>query len=91
MGANAGVVIAVTMLKRLKKKYPLVSWADTIQMASACAIEHAGGPHRPIGQTLQGLFFGWVVGCPLANNLASPQRQSGKFEKIIIDIQVLSN
>ena len=46
MGANAGVVKAVAYLRRLKKKYPLVSWADTIQMASACAIEHAGGPHR---------------------------------------------
>lgn len=44
MGANAGLAKAINFLKPLKKRYPLVSWADTIQMASACAIEHAGGP-----------------------------------------------
>ena len=33
-----------TYLKPIKEKYPLCSWADTIQMASALAIEHAGGP-----------------------------------------------
>jgi len=43
-GANAGLAKAVNYLKRWKQKYPAVSWADLIQMASACAIEVAGGP-----------------------------------------------
>lgn len=35
---------AVNFLKPFKEEYPLVSWADLIQMASAVAVEHAGGP-----------------------------------------------
>jgi len=45
MGANAGLRKAVhTYLKPIKEKYPLCTWADTIQMASALAVELAGGP-----------------------------------------------
>lgn len=45
MGANAGLRKAVHQyLTPIKAKYPLCTWADTIQMASALAIEHAGGP-----------------------------------------------
>jgi len=47
-GANAGLTKAVGFLKPLKEKYPEVSWADLIQMASACAIEVAGGPVIPM-------------------------------------------
>lgn len=43
-GANAGLVGAIKILDPIKKKYPTVSWADTFQMASATAIEVAGGP-----------------------------------------------
>lgn len=46
-GANAGLKKAVTFLKEFKAKFA-VSWADLIQMASAVAIELAGGPHIPM-------------------------------------------
>jgi len=44
MGANAGLTKAVKYLETFKTKYPMVGWADLIQMASACAVEHMGGP-----------------------------------------------
>mmetsp|Transcript_5993 Transcript_5993/g.13701 ORF Transcript_5993/g.13701 Transcript_5993/m.13701 type:complete len:309 (+) Transcript_5993:85-1011(+) len=47
-GANAGLSKAVNLLKAFKAKYPAVSWADLIQMASACAIEVTGGPKIPM-------------------------------------------
>mmetsp|Transcript_104663 Transcript_104663/g.291409 ORF Transcript_104663/g.291409 Transcript_104663/m.291409 type:complete len:326 (-) Transcript_104663:178-1155(-) len=47
-GANAGLNKAVDYLKPIKAKYPDVSWADLIQMASACAIEATGGPAIPM-------------------------------------------
>eukprot|EP00924_Labyrinthula_sp_SR-Ha-C_P016469 augustus_masked-scaffold_6-processed-gene-4.9-mRNA-1 protein AED:0.11 eAED:0.11 QI:0/0/0/1/1/1/2/0/814 len=43
-GANAGLFKAVNYLKPFKKKYPDVSWADLIQLASAESIALAGGP-----------------------------------------------
>jgi L-ascorbate peroxidase len=47
-GANAGLSKAVNYLKRFKKDFPELSWADIIQMASATAIEVAGGPKIPM-------------------------------------------
>eukprot|EP00467_Chlorarachnion_reptans_P003287 CAMPEP_0114506206 /NCGR_PEP_ID=MMETSP0109-20121206/11297_1 /TAXON_ID=29199 /ORGANISM="Chlorarachnion reptans, Strain CCCM449" /LENGTH=304 /DNA_ID=CAMNT_0001684765 /DNA_START=113 /DNA_END=1027 /DNA_ORIENTATION=- len=47
-GANAGLVKAVNYLKRIKEEHPNVSWADLIQLGSATAIEHAGGPIIPM-------------------------------------------
>jgi len=43
-GANAGLASAVQMLEPVKAKFPKVSYADLFQMASARAIELAGGP-----------------------------------------------
>ena len=43
-GANAGLNSAIALLAPLKDKYQTISWSDVIQMASAIAIEHAGGP-----------------------------------------------
>lgn len=43
-GANAGLSGALTLLEPVKEKYPEVSYADIFQMASATAIEKAGGP-----------------------------------------------
>ncbi|KAL7504894.1 hypothetical protein ACHAXN_002429 [Cyclotella atomus] len=43
-GANAGLANAVKLLEPVKEKYPDVSYADIFQMASARAIELAGGP-----------------------------------------------
>lgn len=42
--ANAGLAKAIEMLKSIKKRYRLVSWADLIQMAGAKSVELAGGP-----------------------------------------------
>ncbi|CAK9024259.1 Probable L-ascorbate peroxidase 8 [Durusdinium trenchii] len=47
-GANAGLTKAVNFLKPFKQKYAAVSWADLIQMASACAIQVTGGPILPM-------------------------------------------
>ncbi|GFR44571.1 hypothetical protein Agub_g5845 [Astrephomene gubernaculifera] len=47
-GANSGLSVALTLLEPIKKKYPDVSYADLIQMASAVAIEAAGGPQIPL-------------------------------------------
>lgn len=47
-GANAGLKKAVNFLKPFKEKYPEISWADLIQLASVTAIEHSGGPLIPI-------------------------------------------
>eukprot|EP00929_Paragymnodinium_shiwhaense_P051492 TRINITY_DN25903_c0_g1_i2.p1 TRINITY_DN25903_c0_g1~~TRINITY_DN25903_c0_g1_i2.p1 ORF type:complete len:381 (+),score=65.58 TRINITY_DN25903_c0_g1_i2:65-1144(+) len=44
MGANAGLTKAKMYLDTFHEKYPLISWADLIQMASAVAVEVAGGP-----------------------------------------------
>ncbi|CAN0512674.1 unnamed protein product [Phaeothamnion confervicola] len=41
-GCNAGLVNALAILKPVKEKYPTVSWADIMQMASTAAIEQAG-------------------------------------------------
>ena len=48
MGANNGLDKAKAYLQPFKAKYNLVSWADLIQMASACAVEAAGGPAIPM-------------------------------------------
>ena len=43
---------AVNYLKRFKKDFPELSWADIIQLASAVSIELAGGPKtRPFVNT----------------------------------------
>lgn len=43
-GANAGLIGAVNLLEPIKEAFPEVSYADLFQMASARAIENAGGP-----------------------------------------------
>lgn len=43
-GANKGLINALNLLAPIKEKYSDVSQADIIQMASARAIELAGGP-----------------------------------------------
>lgn len=43
-GANAGLVNAVKILEPVHDKFSSVSYADIYQMASARAIEKAGGP-----------------------------------------------
>jgi len=48
MGANAGLSKAHKYLKEIQDKHPSVSWADLIQMASALAVECAGGPKIPM-------------------------------------------
>ncbi|CAM9647351.1 unnamed protein product [Chrysoparadoxa australica] len=47
-GANAGLINAIKLLEPIKEKHPNVGWADLIQMASATAIEMAGGPKIPM-------------------------------------------
>ncbi|KAL2610659.1 hypothetical protein R1flu_029232 [Riccia fluitans] len=47
-GANAGLINAVKLLEPIKEKYPDISYADLYQLASATAIEEAGGPKIPM-------------------------------------------
>jgi len=47
-GANAGLKKCVGFLQPVKDKYPVLSWADVIQMAGAEAVAAAGGPRVPI-------------------------------------------
>ncbi|KAL8132806.1 hypothetical protein AgCh_008330 [Apium graveolens] len=46
--ANAGLVNAVKLLQPIKDKYPGVTYADLFQLASATAVEDAGGPKIPM-------------------------------------------
>jgi hypothetical protein len=41
---NGGLSKGIVILSRIKKRHPLVSWADLIHMAGALAVELAGGP-----------------------------------------------
>jgi L-ascorbate peroxidase len=44
--SNKGLRVgAIKVLERFKAKYPLVSWADLIQMSGALAVELCGGPN----------------------------------------------
>lgn len=44
-GANAGLAKVIKLyLDPIKKQFPILSWADIIQLAGALAVEHAGGP-----------------------------------------------
>lgn len=47
-GANAGVINMINLMNGLKEKYPSVTYADMYQLASALAIEDAGGPKIPL-------------------------------------------
>ncbi|XP_042516002.1 LOW QUALITY PROTEIN: probable L-ascorbate peroxidase 6, chloroplastic/mitochondrial [Macadamia integrifolia] len=46
--ANAGLVNALKLLQPVKDKYPGVTYADLFQLASATAVEEAGGPKIPM-------------------------------------------
>lgn len=47
-GANAGLVNALKLLQPIKDKYSGVTYADLFQLASATAVEEAGGPKIPM-------------------------------------------
>ncbi|GKU87620.1 hypothetical protein SLEP1_g1988 [Rubroshorea leprosula] len=47
-GANAGLVNALNLIQSIKDKYSGVTYADLFQLASATAIEEAGGPKIPM-------------------------------------------
>lgn len=47
-GANAGLVNALKLLQPIKEKYSGVTYADLFQLASATAVEEAGGPKIPM-------------------------------------------
>jgi L-ascorbate peroxidase len=42
--SNSGLAMAVAMLAPCKQKYPLVSWADLIQMSAVASVHTAQGP-----------------------------------------------
>ncbi|KAF0888395.1 hypothetical protein E2562_014213 [Oryza meyeriana var. granulata] len=46
--ANAGLVNALKLIQPIKDKYAGVTYADLFQLASATAIEEAGGPKIPM-------------------------------------------
>lgn len=41
-GANAGLAVALGLLKPVKKRFSDIGWADLMQLASATAVEAAG-------------------------------------------------
>ncbi|KAG2330164.1 hypothetical protein Bca52824_001344 [Brassica carinata] len=47
-GANAGLVNALNLIQHIKDMYSGISYADLFQLASATAIEEAGGPKIPM-------------------------------------------
>jgi L-ascorbate peroxidase len=47
-GANAGLAGAIALLEPIREAVPSISYADLFQMASARAIEKAGGPLIPV-------------------------------------------
>ncbi|PON73199.1 Ascorbate peroxidase [Parasponia andersonii] len=47
-GANAGLVNALKLLQPIKEKYSGLTYADLFQLASATAVEEAGGPKIPM-------------------------------------------
>lgn len=75
-GANAGLSKALNYLKPLKKKYPILSFADIIQMASAEAIQLAGGPRID-------MRYGRLdaTQCPKEGNLPGAQKPFGDGAK----------
>ncbi|KAG0470949.1 hypothetical protein HPP92_015495 [Vanilla planifolia] len=46
--ANAGLVNALKLLQPIKDKYSDITYADLFQLASATAVEEAGGPKIPM-------------------------------------------
>ncbi|CAF2065453.1 unnamed protein product [Brassica oleracea] len=46
--ANAGLVNALKLIEPVKEKYSNISYADLFQLASATAVEEAGGPEIPM-------------------------------------------
>eukprot|EP00244_Chara_vulgaris_P013546 TRINITY_DN778_c0_g1_i1.p1 TRINITY_DN778_c0_g1~~TRINITY_DN778_c0_g1_i1.p1 ORF type:complete len:509 (-),score=94.70 TRINITY_DN778_c0_g1_i1:888-2309(-) len=46
--ANAGLINALKLVEPIKEKFPAVTYADLFQLASATAIEVAGGPKIPM-------------------------------------------
>ncbi|KAE8684501.1 putative L-ascorbate peroxidase 6 [Hibiscus syriacus] len=46
--SNTGLVNALKLIQPIKDKYPVVTYADLFQLASATAIEEAGGPRIPM-------------------------------------------
>ncbi|KAE8812112.1 putative L-ascorbate peroxidase 6, chloroplastic [Hordeum vulgare] len=46
--ANAGLVNALKLIEAIKDKYTSVTYADLFQLASAIAVEEAGGPKIPM-------------------------------------------
>lgn len=42
---NGGLTKAIMLLTPLKTNYPMISWADLIQLAGATAVSSAGGPN----------------------------------------------
>ncbi|KAG2566302.1 probable L-ascorbate peroxidase 7, chloroplastic [Panicum virgatum] len=47
-GANAGLINALKLIQPIKDKYLGITYADLFQLASATAIEEAGGPKIPM-------------------------------------------
>jgi L-ascorbate peroxidase len=77
-GANAGLINAVKLLEPVKEAFPAVSYADIYQMASARAIELAGGPK--IDMKYGRLDVDSPDGCPKEGNLPDAEPgPEGKF------------
>lgn len=76
-GANAGLINAVKLLEPVKEAFPAVSYADIYQMASARAIELAGGPK--IDMKYGRLDTQSPDECPAEGNLPDAEPSDGKY------------
>ncbi|KAK9110244.1 hypothetical protein Sjap_018304 [Stephania japonica] len=73
--ANAGLVNALKLLQPIKEKYLGVTYADLFQLASATAVEDAGGPKIP-------MIYGRVdvtgpEQCPIEGKLPDEEQLAG--------------
>lgn len=80
--ANAGLFNAIALLDPVKEKYPNITYADLFQLASATAIEDAGGPKIPLRygrRDVKGDFQ-----CVKEGNLpdAAPPSPAGHLRKV---------
>lgn len=87
-GANAGLEKAVRYLTEIRKAAALdkLTWADLIQLGSATAIEHAGGPKLRHRMRYGRLDVGGPSECPREGNLPDAYPEQTTPENHLRDV-----